>query len=239
MTHIVRKYVTSNPIEATFSEDAALISIPQSSESAMVKSDDIFSDISASGGWLPRLQLMSSNSKPCKDGTFPVNHYALVQGQQFTDLSKSVDILVLDWRPKAIDMSGDEIITVYDTADSEFKRIQAKADVKDSRFMFGPEYLVYVPSAKQFALFFMGSASSRREAPALKARMQKAATLGVQMIEGKEFTWANPAITPCSTPMDLPAAEAVMEELTKFNNPAKSDIEKIDSGDQPNTGRAR
>jgi hypothetical protein len=233
-----RKYLKHQPMETAFDDnDEALITVPQGGALAE-KSDDIFDDVVSSGGWLPRLQLMSSNSKPCKSGSFPTNHYALVQGQQLTDLGNETDLLVIDWRAKALEM-GDEIISNYDPKSEEFIRIREKSGEQDSGCMFGPEYLVYVPSEKQFALFFMGSASARREAPALKTRLQKAATLKVQMIDGKKHSWAAPAVTPCSSPIDLPDQEAVMEQLEKFNNPQSSDVEVAPEEEGSSEGRAR
>jgi hypothetical protein len=202
------------------------------------KSDDAFALATKTGDWLQRLQLMTSNSKKCKDGSFPVNNYALVDGSNLTDLGKTVDVLVITWRPKAIEM-GEEIITIYDPADPEFKRIQVKADIKDSGCMFGIEFLVWVAEQKLFATFFMGGKSSRREAPNVKALMRKAATLKSHLIKGKTFDWQSPCVTVCSTPFDTPDIEALKEEVEKFNNPPKSDIEAASDAETDATGRDR
>jgi len=187
---------------------------------------------------LPRLQLLTANSDKCKSGDFPINHYALVQGQTFTDLSESVDILVIAWRPKAMEI-GDEIITCYKHDEPEFKRIQEKSDEKDSGCMFGPEFLIWIPTIKKFATFFMGSKSSRREAPNVKAKMRSAATLKSHEIKTKKFTWWAPAVTACSTPFDMPDDAPLKEEYEKFMNPPVTEVESADEAEKASTERDR
>lgn len=208
-------------------------------ENGLVKYDDEAFDIaSKAGDYLPRLQLLTSNSEKCKDGSFPVNHYALVNGSNLTDLGDSVDVLVITWRPKAIEM-GDEIITVYDPTDAEFERIQVKSDEKDSGCMFGIEFLVWCAGAKQFATFFMGGKSSRREAPNVKALLRKAATLKSHLIEGKKYKWQSPCVTVCSTLFDPPSLEALKKEVDKFNNPPANVVEAADAAEADATNRDR
>jgi len=210
----------------------------QSENSVVKHDDDAFSLATKTGDWLPRLQLMTSNSEKCKDGSFPVNNYALVDGSNFTDLGQSVDVLVITWRPKAIEM-GEEIITVYDPKNPLFEKIQLKSDEKDSGCMFGIEFLVWVAAQKQFATFFMGSKSSRREAPNVKALLRKAATLKSHLIEGKKYKWQSPCVTPCSTPFDTPEIDALKEEVNKFNNPPETDVQTVDAAEADATSRER
>lgn len=213
-----------------------LISLPTGG--ALQKYDDKAFDASSSGGkYLPRLQLMTSNSEKCKDGSFPINNYAFFVGDSPIDVGKEVDILVIAWRPKAIEM-GEAVITVYDHTNPEFARISAKSGEKDSGCMFGPEFLVYVPSQKKFATFFCGSKSSRKEAPAIKGLMQSAATLKSKKIETPKYTWFAPFAVPCSTPFDIPAMEDILVEVEKFNNPPASEIEKAPAAAETG-GRAR
>ena len=188
--------------------------------------DDDFALATKAGSYLPRLQLMTSNSNECKktDG-FPVNHYALVQGKNLQDLGTEVDVLVVEWRPKAIEM-GDSVITDFDSNSDEFKRIQAKADEKDSGCMFGPEYLVYIPSIKEWATFFMGSKSARNESGNMKTRLQKAATLKSQELSNSSYTWHAPSVVSCSTPFDIPANEEIKEQREPFLHPPEPEVTK-------------
>ncbi len=189
------------------------------------------------GGFLPRLQLMTSNSNPCKEGTFPTNHYALVEGSDNTDLGSDVDIIVLAMRMKAIDMSSeDDIVTVYDPKVNDdgqptglFAEIQARSNESDSGCMWGGEFLVYIPSAAAFATFFMGSKSSRRSMPQIMSKMPGQVTLRAKKIETKKYTWFTPAITACSTPLEAPTEEQATREVTKFLNPPE--VEKEESSE--------
>ena len=189
--------------------------------------DKAFDATSSSNTYLPRLALLTSSSEACKSGEFMVNHFALQKDSQNIDLGTEVDILVLAWRPKAMDMSGDVIITSYESESESFRNIQAKADVKDSKCMFGPEFLVYVPKVQQFMTFFCGSKSSRREAAGVKGRMHKAATLKPKKCETKDYTWFVATAHDCSTPFNLPEMDAIKEQIEKFNNPPAPTIEKI------------
>jgi len=193
-------------------------------------SDEDFDATASGGGYLARLQLLTSNSKKCKSGEFPTNHYALIQDQKHDDLGKNVDILVVAWRPKALE-TGENIISAYDPNDAEFQRIQEKSFQANSGCMFGPEFLVWIPSAGKFASFFMGTKSSRREAGNVKARLTKAATLGSKLCKNKSYEWFAPESSACSTPFAMPARDELMETLEKFNNPPKSEIEGVEEAE--------
>jgi hypothetical protein len=124
---------------------------------AVQNSDSIFDALSKVGDFLPRLQLVGSSSDLAKEGTIQQGNYALIGGKDsVTDLGKSVDTLVLAWRPKALDMSDMEhILSSYDFESSLFKDIASKADVKDSGCMFGVEFLMWISSVQKFGTFFM------------------------------------------------------------------------------------
>jgi hypothetical protein len=222
--------------KTVFAEDTALITMPETLPAS--KSDDAFAKATKTGDWLPRLQLMTANSDKVKSGEFPMNHYALINGQTLRDVGLTVDVLVIAWRPKAIEM-GDEIISVFDVNLPEFVRIQEKSEVKDSGCMYGPEFLLWVPQCKEFATFFMGSKSARREAPGVKARMLKGGTLKSQNVKTAKYSWQVPLCVPCSTPFELPAEEGVAVEAEKFLNPPKSTVEKATEAEKQGADRAR
>jgi len=177
--------------------------------------------------FLPRLQLMTSNSEKCKKGEFPVNNYALVEGSAFKDVGKTVDAIVFAWRPKALEID-DEIITIYKIEDSEFERIKDRADnEKDSGCMWGFEFLLWLGELQKFCTFFCGSKSARKEAPNVKSHMNGAITLRSKLIETKKYSWQGIDVVSCSTPMPMPTKVALEAELDKFNNPPKPDSEKV------------
>lgn len=186
--------------------------------------DDAFSKM-ASTGFLPRLQLMTSNSEACKSGEFPTNHYAQVNDSQNLDLGKSVDCLILSWRPKALDMNGEDIVASFDPESDSYADIQKRSEEPNSGCMWGPEFLVYIPQTKAFATFFMGSKSARRVAPAVKGLMYKAATLDSKKVETTKFTWFVPDVTPCQSPFDAPDMDEIKEQVEKFQNPPEPAVE--------------
>ena len=201
--------------------------------------DEAFKSTTKSGDYLPRLQLMTAASKQCKNGDFTINHYALIRDQNFQDLGEAVDILLVTWRPKALEI-GDEVISVFKPDHPEFQRIQEKSGEKDSGCMYGPEFLVYIPQVKEFATFFCGSKSSRREAPNVKALMRKAATLKSRYVETKKYQWYTPAVTPCSTPFEAPNMEQLAKIVEKFNNPPETTVEVApEDKDKEGEDRAR
>jgi len=186
-----------------------------------------FDAAASSQSYLPRLQLMTANSSKCKGGEIGVNSYALVRDQDYKDLGKNVDVLLVTWRPKALE-TGEAVISVYDPQSADFQRIQAKSDEKDSGCMFGPEYLCWVPSKKTFATFFMGTKSARRESANVKALLKQAATLGSQHIKTPKYDWYAPKVQACSTPFEMPGKDELVEAVEKFNNPPVSEIEGVE-----------
>ena len=192
-----------------------------------------FEDIAA-GDWLPRLQLATSQSEIVTSHGFPVNHFAVIRGTNGRDLGETVDILILAWRPKALEL-GDPTITVFDKSDPEFARIRKDMSRQDGIIrMAGPEFLVYVDG--EFATLMCGSKSLIIEAPSVMAPFQKwkdgeipqpSATLAKQQLENKKGNkwWALKA-GPCSTPLPVPSAAKVAEMVEKFNNPETSGVEK-------------
>jgi hypothetical protein len=183
--------------------------------------DEALLAVSESGGFLPRVQLYGGNSDAVKEGKIGVANYGLVRGKdQLEDLGKEVDVLVIAGRVKALDISNtDAIVTSYDHKSDTFKDIAGRSGTQNSGCMFGPEYLIYVPSAKSYATFFLSSPTARREARSIHARLRKAATLKSQLIVGKKFKWHGPVITPCTTPFELPPVEEMTKQAEAFLNP--------------------
>lgn len=202
--------------------------------------DAMFEKVAASGSYLPRLQMYGSNSTMVKEGKIGMAHYGLVKGKdQVTDLGKSVDLLALEWRPKAMDVKGEDIITAFDPEDPEFLRIQELSDVQDSGCMCGPEFLVYIPSLKMFATLYMSSKSARREAKAIRTRLGYPSTLGTEFIKGKRYSWHAIACSQCSTPFEFPDDEELADVKEKFLNPPKQEVEKIQSDPNATPRRTR
>lgn len=198
-------------------------------ELGIQKYDDSMFDKVAANKYLARIQFMSSASEPCKDGSFPVNHYALYKSKTPIDLTAEVTVLVVSWRPKALRM-GDSVLAYYDVENEEFKKIVEESANQDSGCMYGPEFLCYIPSLKEFATFFMGSKSARNESPNMKALIGKGAILRSQKLQNKKYTWQSPQVVGCSTPFELPAIEEIKKIAEQFSNPPTNEVETVEEG---------
>ena len=210
----------------------------------LVKIDDLLGGLSldkyteedfnasrAGGGadFLPRIQLMTANAAKCKEGSFPTNHYALVENQSYKDLGGNVDVLIICFRPKALEI-GDGVVASHDTESELFGQIVERASQPDSGCMYGPEFLVWIPSEKRFATFFMGSKSARRESPAVKSRLKAAATLGARKVTTSKYTWFAPSCVACTTPLTAaPQPEDLGRVVESFLNPPAPTAEPADT----------
>jgi hypothetical protein len=206
------------------------------------------SAVSAGGKFLPRLQLMTSRSEQCEINGFPTNHFAVVESNDYQDIGESVDILIISWRPKALDTKAEDgVISCYDPkfVDGKptgvFAEIQKKSEGKDSGCMYGPEYLVFIPSLDLFATFFCGSKTLRYEVPQFKKRIGGAATLRPHMIHIKkgDRKYFSTKVYDCTTPLDVPEQTRITEEAEKFLNPPAQTTEAASDEETAATSRAQ
>jgi len=206
--------------------------------STQIGTDQDFALIAKSSDFLPRLQLYTKGKAVNRKLVGPGNYGIPVSEDEVNDLGETIDILPLARRPKAIDLSDTEnIISVYDVNDPEFKRIQDQAAEKDSHCMFGPSFLVYERSTGQFLEFFCGTKSARTEAnkifPCLPLSAEKIdanpnlmgqmphgpipVTLKSKLVERGSWSWHVPVAIKCSSPFTkLPQAEVIYKEINKF-----------------------
>lgn len=205
-------------------------------------SDDLFK--AAGGGegfigFLPRLQLFTANSNDVKRGKINLAHYGTISGKEKTllDLGKNVLVVPLAWRPKALNTKADPVTAFHNPQSAEFKEYKAKADADaNSGFMYGPEFLVYIPDKEiGFATFFMGSKSARNESAKLRALLPvggsplRPAMCTAQFIETKEYSWHAPSIMPSAQSVTMPSMDEVNSIALVFLKPKDSEIEeKVD-----------
>jgi len=184
--------------------------------------------------FLPRLMLLASGSALAIEGKVPAGEYAAIADKEnYVKLGAEVDILCCVWRPKAMDVSGDEIISVFDKDSELFKQIQEKSGGKDSGCMYGPEFLVWIKQTKKFATFFMASKTMRREAPKMNQYLTKPVTLRSRLIDPpkSKYKWFGPVVSACSTPFDIPPVDDLKTEIDKFNTPPEQQLEPADATD--------
>ena len=185
--------------------------------------------------FLPRLQLFGAKSNACATGDIGIGRYGLVRDDNITDLGPEVEALIICWRPKAM-QTVDNILVEYDPESDLYKKLKEQSMVPDSGCMYGPEFLLYIPSQAAFATFFMSSKTARREARKMQPLLRKAATFKCKLIETAKFKWHAPVVVPCSAPLELPETAAIVAEIETFMNPPKQEVEVAPEDE---SGRAR
>ena len=72
--------------------------------------------------------MFGGNSEAVKSGKVPMANYALVTGKDaYQVLGGKVDCIPLGWRPKAMDVGGEEVISVHDHTKEEFAASRSRA----------------------------------------------------------------------------------------------------------------
>jgi hypothetical protein len=209
--------------------------------------------------FLQRLQLYSKGKSGPNGTLIEGGHYGVPKsGEDIEDLGNSIDVLVIDRKAKAIDMSDtDNIIVSNDTKSDEFKRIVDMADnVKDSGCAYGPTYLVYERSTRQFYEFFCGNKSGRYESskintylPVTQAmieagvtketepRFSKPMTLKSQYVKKGKWEWFAPKAEDSLTPIDLPPADQLRSEIERFRKIEAPEVETVDDSKKSKRSR--
>lgn len=210
--------------------------------------DAMFNDLAKAVEFLGRLQLVSKG-KLVDKGLVRPGHYAIPESaEEALDVGDSIDLIPFARRPKALDMSDrDALIASYDPNSDEFKRIAATSAEKESSCMYGVEFLVFERSTGRFLEFFCGTKSTRSEAKKLYPFMALSQadidarnltdvephgpiplTLKSRYVEKGAYSWFVPVVVKCSTPFsNLPPAERIIAEITKFLNPKNDGVEKV------------
>lgn len=196
------------------------------------------------GGFLPRLQVMGSNTDLVKEGKCTMGVHALVfTKDRFTELGKEVPFLSLTFRTKAlrIPKDGSNPMSYFDRNTAEFKKVMVDSVAPNSGCMFGPEFLIWLPNPGAFATYFFGNPTMRRSAPALLSIMKagegtfrpRPALSKINFIKNQKtgFSWHGAIIEPYSTPLPTPGEEfttSIKDEVDRFLNPPASQEEKAE-----------
>lgn len=217
-------------------EESALV--PSGLRNQMVQSkyatDETFTEVATASEFLPRLQLFTGNNKEVKRKLIGSERYGLVVARdRIQDLGDTVEIIPYAWRPKAMEVGGDEVISVYNPRDPEFIRIKSLSSEQNSGCMAGIEFLVWIPSIKRFASLYMASKSNKVEAPMLREKLDqgKAVMLDSVLASNKKYEWYTIRVNGCSSALEMPEDEIVLVEVNKFNNPPENETEKVEETD--------
>jgi hypothetical protein len=215
---------------------------------------DTMAEVAKGADFLGRIQLYSKGA-PVETGRIRPGRWGIPQpgGEEIVDLGDKIDIIPLDYRPKALDMHDkDAIVAVYDTKDPEFQRIKNTPKPKEgtSGCMWGPSFLVLERTTGLMHELFFGTASGRAEAGKLRPFLPSKAnggnpmpaSIGIRYIKKPDFGWHVPVVGKCSEPFDAAAIkvtpEQIAEEIEKFRNPEKG-AEKVSEEEAKASKRAR
>lgn len=213
---------------------------------AQMGNDEDFKDLSQSSEFLRRLQLVSKGKYVDSEKVKPGCYAVILDGENAQDLGKTIDILVLARRPKALDMSDlEQVVVSYDNKSDLFQDIAQRSGVKDSGCQYGVSFLVAERSTGCLYEFFCGSISLRKEIPTFSAYMAINAeqiearglegvephgplplTIGSRNVRKKKYSWFVPVPQDCSTPFtadQVPSAEVIAKEMALFINPPKDE----------------
>lgn len=217
-------------------EEGAALAIAPDQQLGKYASDQMFDKMVTT--YLPRVQLYDSNSNAVKQQLIPIGEYGLASANNILPLGKEVKMFVCSMRFKAMDLNGG-VKSFYNPDHPEFGRIKKTSEGQNTGCLCGPEFLVYLPEYDRFATFFMSSKTMRREAPNVRNLMGKGCLLRARLIEKKPYTWFGPVATPHTSPMRLPNATLLQQELDGFNNPPEEEIEAVDEKTAAANERAR
>lgn len=213
----------------------ALAHIPVVESSLPQYTQKDYDAVTSSGNYLNRIQLCGSSSKLTKQSIVGMGVYAyVISADKAEDLGNKVPVVVLARRIKALRMVSKKVEAVsFDPSTAIFKEIEAQGQKgalpKDSPTvaMYGPEFLLYIPSARGgegvCATYHLSNPTGRKQGGEFSNYVGKPATLGVRFIDppGSTFSWHGPTIGPCSKAIVLPTDGSIEKAMRLFLNPPK------------------
>jgi len=213
------------------SNELATLDLTQLPSHAVTADQRAMKEVTSAGNYLPYLQILGSNTKACKSGEQPIGTWGLTRDKKIQNLGKAVTVILLSWRPKA--MQYDPVEAHYKVDSPKFQDIKNRADQPNSGVGFGPEFLVWLPDHSCFATMFFGNKTARREA-AVTMEVLKTPTrqcqIAVELIETKQYSWHGPKTRVYGTQItNLPPRDEALLWLEKFNNPPESEIEEVEA----------
>ncbi len=164
-----------------------------------------------------RIQLFSFNSGAVTDNKIKAGHFGFVNGQDIKDLGEEIQVMPLGVRPKAMDLSGEKPLIVYDTTNPIFAEIQSKAKAsKESNCMVGVEFLVYLPEEDVFTTFYLANATLLREAQNIKDNLAQLLKMTSKLIKKDRYSWHGMTVALSSVEIQIPSRDRIVAELSAF-----------------------
>lgn len=199
--------------------------------SALIPAEDTnLATVATRRAFLPNLKLFAAQSAAVIGGKIGMAHMGLQKSKDsIVDLGKTVDLIFYTYRYKAVEKVGGEYINYYhlanETFGDEFKRTTEKSKDKNSGCMSGVEFLVWIPSQNEFAIYYANNTSALGIVKSITALLTKPATLGSELVKTKDFSWYAPTVTLCSTEVSQPQMAELQSVGQWFLSPKKSSKE--------------
>lgn len=186
---------------------------------------EVFKDVATSSVFTPYIQLQGTSSELVKEGKFPIGHFDMVKDKQHNDLGDNFIALIVAWRPKAMNWTGEDVVSVFDPKDPLFQEIKVLSDTPNVMgYGYGPEYLFWLPDQQQFATYFLANPTGRREATNFHVLLGAVARVKSRLIKGKKYTWHGPQVAAYSGDIELPDFAANAGIIDAFKNPPKPEV---------------
>lgn len=145
---------------------------------------------------------------------------------EFVDLGDSIDVLVVDWRPKAmrVDKATNRIQIEFDRESEAFQEIQEAAKARAQGNFWGFEFLVYLGDYGEFANLYCNNPTLQNVARSELIHFMRKTTRLQSILLKKEqtnFQWFAFSCAACSSPFQVPLdLESLKGKHEKFKNPA-------------------
>ncbi len=206
--------------ELTTQQNFDLASLPQNPNATLAS----FKENIQANSYLSYMKLYGSNTTEVKERKVPVGHYGFVTNQTITDVGETVVGIPFSWRWKAVDSRDGGYLVYYNSDSEQFKAVKALSTVKDSRCMYGPEFLIWLPDHQTFVAYHMNNESARRESENVLAMLGQLCLFSSRLASSKKYKWEAPVVTGCSTPAsNLPDPADLTRVVGSFVSPKDSE----------------
>lgn len=215
--------------------------------------DDKTFDAMSAGSFLPRVQLLQSGSKLVTKNKMAAGDLVLVKGKDtlVKNYADNMPCWVLKWRPKALCFAADGKGTAFFNPKTPgFQKVEAEACKKPrpKGYLFGPEFLIYLPDVNEIATFHFSTPTMRNRTAEMRAQIGIPTTVLSEFIDSRGNQWYGPVIQNATSPIGLPEQgtpewneliERIKSPIDKFVNPPDEDLaEEVEGGAEAATGGA-
>jgi hypothetical protein len=214
--------------------------IPLANKDLAAYSASVRDEMTAGGAdYLPRVQLVAATSALA--AKVSSGNFAFCKSKDnVIDLTREFQFIPINFVPKAAFLASGQTPRSSTKLESpEYQDLLAKAKAKMDGFVYGPEFLIWVPSQEAFATYHLNNATSRKESDPLFDLFGQGAQASSTMRKGSKGNYWGPTFTPYTAPIaNLPTAEEVEEAEKLFalsGNPSAGGkpLESADGGDRP------